>query len=251
MSLKNKINKILRKFNVELHGTGYLKSLTKGELNANEMDVFKKVFDGGDIVIYDVGANRGSMINNFLVEFPDAQIHAFEPYYPLYEELVRQFGFNKKIVINKHGIYNCETELLFNINKSVDTSSFLNSKKTGLNSDPQVKTVHQEQVPVTTLDKYAEKCGHQKINILKLDIQGGEMKALDGAVELLTNQRIDMIFCETYFVQQYEDQPLFFEIAGLLMKYGYVLQDLYHPIYGKGKIAWCDSMFIRKDLKLN
>lgn len=250
MSLKNKINKFLRRFNVEMHGTGYLQALAKNDFSVDEMDVFKKVFTGGELTIYDVGANRGLMINKFLNQFPSAFIHAFEPYTPLYEKLKNDFSSNPNITVNNKGISNEEAELLFNINKSVDTSSFLASKKTGLNSDSQVETTQQVKVPVITLDNYAVSKKHQQINILKLDIQGSELNALKGAQGLLQRQEVDMIFCEAYFVQQYENQPLFFDIANFLLPLGYVLQDIYHPVYGKGKIAWCDAMFIRNSLKI-
>ncbi|MEJ7822778.1 MAG: hypothetical protein WKF85_10680, partial [Chitinophagaceae bacterium] len=65
----------------------------------------------------------------------------------------------------------------------------------------------------------------------------------------LREGRIDLIFTESYFIQQYQDQPLFFEIAAYLLSFGYVLQDIYNPIYGKGRLAWCDAMFIRENIK--
>jgi FkbM family methyltransferase len=250
MSFKNTINKFLRKFNVELHGLGYLQALSKGELKTNELDIFKNVFQEQSIVIYDVGANRGSTIRSFIESFPNSTIHAFEPHLPFYDDLVLQYGQYKNIIINNLGISDIETKLIFNVNRSLDTSSFLTSKQTGLNSDSQVVTVQQIKVPVTTLENYTKIHEPERINILKLDIQGSELRALKGALNLLKNQKIDMIFCETYFIQQYDEQPLFFEIAQFLAQFDYHLQDIYHPIYGKGKIAWCDSMFVRKGLKL-
>ena len=91
-----------------------------------------------------------------------------------------------------------------------------------------------------------EKITH--INILKLDIQGYELKALKGAEDLLRSKKIDLIYTEAYFIQQYHDQPLFPEIAMYLSKFGYQLQDIYNPIYGNDKIAWCDAIFMRDDL---
>ena len=84
---------------------------------------------------------------------------------------------------------------------------------------------------------------------MKLDIQGSELKALIGAEQSLKEKKIDFIYTEAYFIQQYENQPLFTEIVLFLSKFGYVIQDIYHPIYGKSKLAWCDVMFIRDDLK--
>lgn len=250
MALKNTINNFLRKFNVEMHGLGYLQSLAKGDFKNDEMNLFKNQFKNDEIVIYDVGANRGFMIKNFIDNFSNASIHAFEPYKPLYMYLKNEFEKNKNVVINGLGISDRESELIFNVNNSVDTSSFLASKKTGLNSDAQVQTQHKITIPVTTIDNYAQKFLHERIHILKLDIQGSELNALKGAVALLKEKKIDIIFSETYFVQQYEGQPLLHEIITFLHSFGYIVQDIYHPIYGKGKLAWCDTLFVRENLKL-
>ncbi len=250
MSFKHKLNKYLRRFNVELHGLGYLQSLAKGEFKKNELDLFKNVFGDNKLLIYDVGANRGATIDQFAQLFPNAFIHAFEPHEELAEELKKRYQSSSKISINQCGIADKESSMLLNMNFSADTSSLLASKKTGLNSDRQVETIRQVKVPVTTIDQYAAANGHQHIHILKLDIQGSELNALKGAVSLLAANKIDMIFSETYFIQQYEGQPLFHEIAAFLFDYGYELQDIYHPLYGKGKMAWCDTLFVRKDLKL-
>lgn len=250
MNFKNRLNKILRRFNVELHGLGYLQSLAKGEFKKDEFSFFKKNIEENEPIIYDAGANKGLMINNFFSLFPDASVHAFEPIKDLCKTMRENFPGKKNLVVNECGIGNKQTEMNLNINFNMDTSSFLTSKKTGLNSDKQVETQRQVTVPVITLDSYAKKNNHRKINLLKLDIQGSELNALNGAAFLLKNKMIDMIFTETYFIQQYEGQPLFHEIASFLFENGYELQDLYNPFYGKGKIAWCDSLFIRSDLKL-
>lgn len=251
MSLKNRINKFLRKFNVEIHGLGYLQSLSKNEFKNHEDLVYTKVFKKNEkITIFDVGANQGLIISKFISLFPNATIHAFEPYQPYASLLNQQFYSNPNIKINTIGISNNKGEQLFNINKSIDTSSLLHSKKTGLNSDEQVKTVNQINISLTTIDEYLKNEEAQRINILKLDIQGSELNALRGAEIALKNKNIDIIFTEAYFVQQYENQPLFSDIVKYLFDYGYVIQDIYHPIYGLSKLAWCDVMFIRKDLKL-
>ena len=89
MSLKNRINKYLRKFNVELHGLGYLQSLGKNEFKNSENSFYSKAFKSDDkITIFDVGANRGLMISNFFSIFPKATLHAFEPYEPYALELI-------------------------------------------------------------------------------------------------------------------------------------------------------------------
>ena len=80
MSLKNKINKVLTKFGVELHGISYLQSLAKGDFKNDEIEFLTKLYGNKEILIYDVGANKGIMIEKFNNHFPKSHIHAFEPY---------------------------------------------------------------------------------------------------------------------------------------------------------------------------
>ena len=249
MLSKYTINKYLKKLNVEMHGISYIQALKKGEFKNNEFDFFKEIFGTEKITIFDVGANRGLKVSEFQKQFPDSIIYAFEPYLPLFEELKIKFLNNENIHLFNLGISNEKTEKIFNVNKGVDTSSFLTSNKTGLNSDVQVQTLEQVTLPLTTLDQVALDAKIDRINILKLDIQGSELNALKGAERKLSEKKIDVIFTETYFIQQYIDQPLFYEIAAHLQQFGYQLQDIYNPIYGKGKLAWCDVIFVRNDLK--
>ena len=62
---------------------------------------------------------------------------------------------------------------------------------------------------------------------------------------MLIEGKIELIYTEAYFIEQYENQPRFDEISTLLFKYGYRLQDIYNIIYGDGCIAWCDLIFIK------
>ncbi len=248
MSIKNKLNAFLKHFNVQLHGLGYLQSLAKGEFKKDEFDYFKEVFGNQPLVIFDVGANRGNTIHRFLDFFPSAKIFAFEPLPTLAKEIKEQFRNSPNIVIDASGIADKKGEQLFYVNTSVDTSSFLPSKLTGLNSDPQVKNREQITVPVKTIRDSVRENNLDHIHILKLDVQGSELNALKGAAQLLTDKKIDLIYTEAYFIQQYVDQPLFPEIALYLMDHGYQLQDIYKPIYGKGKLAWCDAVFVREGL---
>ena len=196
MSIKNKLNGFLRKFNVELHGLGYLQALSKGDFKSNEIQVMKKYFNNNEIIIYDIGSNQGLTVKEFLSVFPNSSIHAFEPYLPYLEIITNKFAPYKNVYLNKEGISDNEGVLTFNINKGIDTSSFFASKKTGLNSDAQAKTIERVNLPVTTIQAYAKKYKHEKINILKLDVQGSELNALKGAWELLRDKKIDIIYTE-------------------------------------------------------
>lgn len=248
MISKRKLNDFFRKFNFEIHGTGYLQSLKKGEFKSNEFEYFQRAFGNRAITIFDVGANRGLKTKEFIKHFPGAELHAFEPYQPLFAELESQFSGLKNIHLHNLGISSQPGQKIFNVNRGIDTSSFLTSKHTGLSSDAQVATLSQVLLRLTTMEKVVEERKISRIHILKLDIQGSELDALKGAQRLLKEKKIDLIFTEAYFVEQYVDQPLFYDIASYLKQYDYFLQDIYNPIYGKNRLAWCDAVFIRNNL---
>lgn len=249
MISKKIINKFLKKINVEIHGSSYLQALRKGEFRHNEFDLYKKIFSNKAICIFDVGANRGIKAAEYMQHFPKATVHAFEPYLPCFVQLQEKFAGNKNIYLYNIGISNEKAMKAFHVNKSIDTNSFLSSAEVGLNSDAFVKTIEEIVLPLDTMDSVAKDNNIEHIHILKLDVQGSELNALKGAENLLATHKIDVLFIETYFIQQYKGQPLFYEIAAYLVKLGYVLQDFYNPIYGHGKLAWCDVIFVRKDLK--
>jgi hypothetical protein len=117
MSVKNKLNRYLRKFGFELHGNGYLQALAKGDFKKNEFDFFEQTFGNKPIVIYDVGANHGSTILKFLEHFPSSKIIAFEPVTALCEEMKILFRDNPNVKIENTGISDINGELTFYLNK--------------------------------------------------------------------------------------------------------------------------------------
>ena len=115
-----------------------------------------------------------------------------------------------------------------------------------MSSDKQVKNIKKIDVDTISIDSFCLTNGIEQIDVLKMDIQGGELDALKGAKQMLANGKVGLIYSETYFLEQYVNQPLFHEIATFLHQYGYYLQDVYNPIYGNGNIAWADVIFRKK-----
>ncbi len=60
------------------------------------------------------------------------------------------------------------------------------------------------------------------ISILKLDIEGFELKALQGCETILKNQHIDFVFAEVNLIPTYERQSLLEEIIAYLRNLNYI-----------------------------
>ena len=239
---KSRLNKYLGRFGFEIHGTGYIQSVKKQSFKEDAFAVQKEMV-GNCSTIFDVGANRGEITSKYAELFPEASIFAFEPFPASFNILESCFSGNKKIRCFRNAIGETNTRGKLFVNNNVDTNSLLSSKKIGLSSDQQVRNVGAIEVDILTIDEFCRNKHVDKIDILKLDIQGSELSALIGATDLLSKKKVKIIYSETYFKEQYVDQPLFHDIAKFLQGYGYHLQDFYNPVYGKGNLVWCDVMF--------
>jgi len=64
-----------------------------------------------------------------------------------------------------------------------------------INSSDVLTGIHK--VPVTTLDLFTAEIGVDKIDVLKIDVEGFDFQVLKGAAQLLKEKRIKVIFVET------------------------------------------------------
>ncbi len=245
--MKKIINKILSPLNIEVHGKGYLKKLSKGDYDLDEFAFQCNYFKNSSVsVIFDLGANNGDITQRYLDLFPQAIIHCFEPVSASFFKLKSKFKDNPRVILNNFAISNeVGTSKLF-INKNIDTSSLLESKEIGLGCDKNLKLNEVQEIQTTTIDHYSRLNDISLIDILKMDIQGGEFSALIGSEKMLSSQKINLIYFETYFQQQYVDQPLFYKMGQKLFEHQYYLQDLYSKIYGNDNLVWCDAIFLPK-----
>jgi FkbM family methyltransferase len=129
-------------------------------------------------VIIDCGANVGLYSINLAKYFPKASIHAFEPLAFNYEILNRNIRLNgfKSIRSNKNGVGD---------KKGTFEIKFGNKKSGASIYVDEYNTAGTEEIEIVTIDDY---CFDQKIssiNLMKIDVEGGELKVLKGAFETL------------------------------------------------------------------
>ena len=245
--MKAIINKYLRIFGIEIHGIGYIHKLRNSDLKKSEWRMQSELLKGKANVIFDVGANRGNTTLKYSQIFPNSEIHSFEPFPKSYEVFINLHKDNLNVNINKYALSSNIGTSNLNINKSVDTNSFLESKKIGANSDKNCISVGQIPIKTNTIDNYCLKKNIEKIDILKIDVQGFEIEVLKGALDMLKNGSIKLIYIETYFKPQYVDQPLFHDISKFLYNHNFSLQDIYDPYFSNNNIVWCDSIFVNRN----
>lgn len=201
----------------------------------------------GTKMIFDVGANEGGTATKYHALFPDAQIYGFEPSDDAFAVFSDRFSQTPNIKCIQAAVSSRAGREKFFLNKYNQTNSLLPVSQ---ESDKYVDAGLTNQVGVTevetlTLDEFCRERNIQKIDLLKMDIQGGELLALQGAEALLTNHAISIIYTEVLFAKLYDKQANFHDLAEFLTRRGYVLYGLYNLNYGKnGVLGWGDAIFI-------
>ena len=91
--------------------------------------------------------------------------------------------------------------------------------------DPSpMEVVTTIEIETTTLDAYCE-LSEINFDVVKLDVQGGELAILKGAVNSL-HSSILAVIAEVEFVALYENQPLFAEVDQFMRSQGFAIFDL-------------------------
>ncbi|MCX7771312.1 MAG: FkbM family methyltransferase [Proteobacteria bacterium] len=244
---KNIIKPLLRK-------AGYEIKKIDGYFTSDPFDVKKTLISQEDkIIIFDVGANRGQTTQIYLEAFPKSTVYCFEPFEEVFNFLKNKFSNNKNVFLLPYAITNKSGFQNFYINENDETNSLLPrikegrryySKKAGPKTEIKVQTI--------TIDDFVINNKIPKIDILKLDIQGGELLALEGATNTLRDGKISLIYTEVFFVPHYENSPLFNHICNFLERFGYSLFNIYNLQRAKnGQLRYGDALFVSESLRKN
>jgi hypothetical protein len=107
-----------------------------------------------------------------------------------------------------------------------------------------MEVVESVAVPSVTL---ARLFGGRPPDILKLDLQGAELLALQGAGERIAE--VTALIIEVEFNAIYEGQPLFGEVDAYLRRHGFQLFNLYELwTRPEGRISAGDALYLRPEL---
>ncbi len=97
------------------------------------------------------------------------------------------------------------------------------------------------QVEAVTLKRWAKENGIEEIDLMWMDLQGGELKALRGMEDLI--HRTKIIFTEVEYKEMYVGQPLFPEVNDYLVANNFVLYQKMNTSDWFG-----DVLYVRRDL---
>lgn len=205
-----------------------------------------------DPVIFDVGAAVGEVSDKYRKLFPDCTIHAFEPFPASYSSLNRRFTGATYVHLNQVAVGETVGSASLTSNSSPWTNSVLPTDPAAVDSwgGGVLETKSTLPVQMTTIDEYCREHSIQFIDILKLDIQGGELKALQGAKAVLDAGRVGLVFMEIIHARTYVGQPLFKDYLEFFHEVGYAMLDLYSTSWKGVRLLQSDAIFVRADATL-
>jgi FkbM family methyltransferase len=189
-------------------------------------------------VIYDIGANVGTWALLANVVLQPQMICAFEPLPIFQQQFKALLGKTNNVSLHTVGLGNSQEELTINV--AGDSSSLL-PLGTLQESYFQVSKQGELRVPVTKLDSYCQQNQLPSPDLIKLDIQGYELAALQGAIKTLQTTRY--VLCELSFVEFYVGQALFHEVVAFLASQNFYLMAIKKSTHTGKRLYQTDILF--------
>lgn len=169
---------------------GWTNTDNSGEKNALYY-VFNKLKQRDNLIFFDVGANVGNysiLLSEIFTQ--KHRVFSFEPSKPTFKKLAQNTQQYKNISLYNFGFSDKNTSLtLFSNKEASGLASLYNRRLDHFNINMNIK----EEIKIKTIDSFCIKNDIIHIDFLKLDIEGNELNALQGAKKMLDNHKIDFI----------------------------------------------------------
>ncbi|MCP9913973.1 FkbM family methyltransferase [Cyanobium sp. BA20m-14] len=189
--------------------------------------------------VYDVGANIGQSVDRFINIFPHSRIHSFEPSPTTFEQLKVHCQRHSNVSAWNLGIGSSDGALEFIENIHSDMSSFLLPSKLAWG-----EVTNKVNTEVTTIDTFSKGRNIEYIHILKSDTQGFDFEVFKGAEEMMSENRIGLIYFEFIFADMYQNLPSFDQVFRYLTDNGFLLVSFYGFHFQNDLASWTDAIFI-------
>lgn len=150
------------------------------------------------------GSYNGLTALRFKYEFKNVRkIHMFEPLYEQFkiDSYDEVFQNSDCFEINKFGLWDKKEEQIFNIG---DSGSRINPKACEVESNQTI-------IKTTSIDEFVKENDTEKIDFIKFDIEGAEIRALNGAQNTIKKDRPQMAICLYHSITDYYEIPLYLD----------------------------------------
>jgi FkbM family methyltransferase len=210
------------------------------QVEVAEFEFYEGLIQAG-MTVFDVGSNVGSTAEYFAGKIGSSGfVHCFEPGTYAFRKLQERMKLFTVSAVRLNNVAIGDRGGTTEFHVYPESHSSWNSvqrrplEKYGI----EIKPVEVVSVPMTTLDFYCANNYVERIDLLKLDLEGCELQALRGAKEMFLQRRVTNCLLE--FGQTTFDQgncPR--DIADFCQSVGYTLRNLIKgdPLFPGGRCA--------------
>jgi FkbM family methyltransferase len=194
-------------------------------------------------LVIDVGANRGLYAEELREHGYRGRIVSFEPVAAAYAELAGRAAGDPLWEVRRLAL--AENEGSLTLGTTDNFASALPVADPLASLFPEAVPESEESVPAGRLDSQPLDLSGTGRTLLKLDVQGYELRVLSGAAGML--EAVGLVETELSVVPLYEGQPLFADMLRALQEAGFTLAAL-EPIlrdWRTGEHLQFDGLFVR------
>ena len=205
-------NGVLLKFHTHpsMKMPSFLKSLIEDINHIIKGYLLNYQLENGDIVV-DAGAYIGSFALYAAKIVGEAgKVIAFEPNHFVCQQLKENIKLNNlpNIIVSEKGLWNENKTLKFNNTTAGDSSFVLVPGQEHLVTEVQA----------VRLDDELAKLGIDKVNFIKMDIEGAEIEAIEGSQDILKNNNINLAIASYHII---DGQKTSIQLEPLFSRLGY------------------------------
>jgi FkbM family methyltransferase len=197
--------------------------------------------------VLDVGANIGQFVDRLRSHYSyQGEVVSFEPLKDTFETLSKKAADDLQWTTHNYALGDSPGSEEINISANTQSSSFLEMNKSHLDAAPQSAYQNKQIVQIETLDRIFDDIGTKGKNVfLKADVQGYEMKLLEGAKDSL--HKIKAIRLEMSVIPLYQSEILIEGMISFMRANGFQLHAI-EPNFSDpatGAILQVDGLFSR------
>jgi FkbM family methyltransferase len=123
-----------------------------------------------DSIIFEAGGYLGKFTEKIQNKF-NCKVYVFEPVKEFYESMLNRFQHNEKIQVFNYGLYRKNMLKEINIDKGNGENSTLYDREI-------IENLEKEEIILRKIDEVVEEYGIEQIDLLNINIEGGEFDLL-------------------------------------------------------------------------
>lgn len=175
------------------------------------------------LIVFDIGAAVGDKSIIILESLPTATVYSFEPQQESFRKLkVRTAQYGDRLKAFNVGFFDKNEEVTLHISSYRDSSSILPLDSES--EDEDMREINKEIIKVITLDDFVRDNHIERIDFMKIDVEGVEKKVLEGGKTTFAN-KVDNVFLEIF---DPNDFPYFLEF---FKKFGFKFVGRYQDYF--------------------